>query len=200
MNLFRSKESPGYLGRLKQALQVNSGKELTQKIDRLLGPGESPITEEQFEEMEHVLICRRHRSTDGSGSHREVQREDTRQPIGYGSGHQEPGHGRAPDSLLGGSCLGGKLFVPATSCNLRGRGQWGGQDHYHRQAGPPLQAAGEGGPHLRLGHFRAAAIRAADHLVQADPIRIVMQKPGADPAAVLFDAMGRPARPGARMS
>lgn len=55
MTLFQYQEQPGYFARLKEALQVTK-REISEKIDEALGTEESPITEAQLEDLEQILI------------------------------------------------------------------------------------------------------------------------------------------------
>ena len=188
MNLFRSKESPGYLGRLKQALQATR-EELTQKIDRLLGPGESPITEEQFEEMEHALIAadigvqtamqlieRVRESTRGS---RSVTALDIKNLITA-----------ELRTLFAGSPFWEEGFSPqrphvtfVVGVNGVGKTTTIGKlvHRYNQLEKDVLICASD--------TFRAAAIEQLTIWSKRTQSEIVMQKPGTDPAAVLFDAI-----------
>ena len=188
MNLFRSKESPGYFGRLKQALQATR-EELTQKIDRLLGPGESPITEEQFEEMEHALIAadigvqtamqlieRVRESTRGS---RSVTALDIKNLITA-----------ELRTLFAGSPFWEEGFSPqrphvtfVVGVNGVGKTTTIGKlvHRYNQLEKDVLICASD--------TFRAAAIEQLTIWSKRTQSEIVMQKPGTDPAAVLFDAI-----------
>ncbi|MBI4446948.1 MAG: signal recognition particle-docking protein FtsY [Acidobacteria bacterium] len=55
MSIFNYKEQPGYFARLKNALTLTQ-EEIGKKIDQIVGKQESPITENQLEELENVLI------------------------------------------------------------------------------------------------------------------------------------------------
>ncbi len=188
MGLFKNKETPGYLGRLKRALRATRDG-LTQKLDRLLGPGESPITEEQLEEMEHALIAadigvetamglieRVEESTRGS---RSVAAQDIKNLI---------------------TAELGALFETSPS--------W--EEHFSSQPPHVIFVVGVNGVGKtttigKLVHrynqldkdvlicasdtFRAAAIEQLTIWSKRTQSEIVMQKPGADPAAVLFDAI-----------
>ena len=188
MNLFRSKESPGYFGQLKQALQATR-EELTQKIDRLLGPGESPITEEQFEEMEHALIAadigvqtamqlieRVRESTRGS---RSVTALDIKNLITA-----------ELRTLFAGSPFWEEGFSPqrphvtfVVGVNGVGKTTTIGKlvHRYNQLEKDVLICASD--------TFRAAAIEQLTIWSKRTQSEIVMQKPGTDPAAVLFDAI-----------
>ncbi len=188
MNLFRSKESPGYLGLLKQALQATR-EGLTQKLDRLLGAGESPITEEQLEEMEHALIAadigvetamelieRVRESTRGSES---VSAFDIKNLI--------------TSELRA-------LFAASPSWEERFSSQ---RPHVTFVVG--VNGVGKTTTIGKLVHrynqlekdvlicasdtFRAAAIEQLTIWSKRTQSEMVMQKPGTDPAAVLFDAI-----------
>ncbi|MFQ5739885.1 MAG: signal recognition particle-docking protein FtsY [Acidobacteriota bacterium] len=55
MSIFQYREDPGYLKRLKEALQITK-KDLSGKINAIMGTSESPMSEEQMEDLESVLI------------------------------------------------------------------------------------------------------------------------------------------------
>ena len=55
MSIFDYQEDPGYFTRLKEALQLTQ-EEIGQKIDKALGTEQGPITEAQLEELEQILI------------------------------------------------------------------------------------------------------------------------------------------------
>lgn len=55
MSIFHYEDRPGYLARLRDALQITK-KEIGEKIDEALGTTESPITESQLEDLEQILI------------------------------------------------------------------------------------------------------------------------------------------------
>lgn len=55
MSIFNYKEQPGYFTRLKEALQ-GTQQEISQQIDQLMGSAESSLTEAQLEELEQILI------------------------------------------------------------------------------------------------------------------------------------------------
>jgi fused signal recognition particle receptor len=55
MSLFNYREKPGYFKRLKDALQTTK-EDLTYKISQVTGSSESPITPEQIEELEAILL------------------------------------------------------------------------------------------------------------------------------------------------
>ena len=55
MSIFRYQERKGYFTRLKEALQVTKD-DLSHKINQLMGTGSSGITETQLENLEEILI------------------------------------------------------------------------------------------------------------------------------------------------
>lgn len=55
MSLFNYREKPGYFKRLKDALQTTK-EDLTYKINQITGSSESPITPEQIEDLEAILL------------------------------------------------------------------------------------------------------------------------------------------------
>ena len=188
MSLFRNKEAPGYLGRLKQALQATR-EGFTQKLDRLLGPGESPISEEQLEEMEHALIAA-DIGVETAMDLIERVRESTR-----GS--------RSVTALDIKNLITGELRTLFSECP-----SW--EERFSPQRPHVTFVVGVNGVGKtttigKLVHrfnqlekdvlicasdtFRAAAIEQLTIWSKRTQSEIVMQKPGADPAAVLFDAM-----------
>ena len=188
MNLFRSKESPGYLRRLKQALQATR-EGLTQKIDRLLGPGESPITEEQFEEMEDALIG----ADIGVETAMELiegVRESTRGSRSVTALDIKNLITAELRTLFAESPFWEELFAPqrphvtfVVGVNGVGKTTTIGKlvHRYNQLEKDVLICASD--------TFRAAAIEQLTIWSKRTQSEIVMQKPGADPAAVLFDAI-----------
>jgi fused signal recognition particle receptor len=55
MSIFDYKERPGYFSRLKEALKSTT-ENISRKIDVAMGTAESPITDEQLENLETILI------------------------------------------------------------------------------------------------------------------------------------------------
>ncbi len=55
MSIFNYKERPGYFSRLKDALKSTT-QDISRKIDQVIGTAESPITENQLEDLESILI------------------------------------------------------------------------------------------------------------------------------------------------
>jgi fused signal recognition particle receptor len=55
MSIFNYKEKPGYFSRLKDALKTTT-EDISRKIDTIMGTAESPITEEQLDDLETILI------------------------------------------------------------------------------------------------------------------------------------------------
>ena len=55
MSLFNYREKPGYFKRLKDALTTTK-EDLTHKINEITGSSESPVTPEQIEELEAILL------------------------------------------------------------------------------------------------------------------------------------------------
>lgn len=55
MSIFGYSHQPGYFKRLKEALRATQ-EEISQKLDRVMGSAESPVTPGQLEELEQVLI------------------------------------------------------------------------------------------------------------------------------------------------
>ncbi|MDA2937448.1 signal recognition particle-docking protein FtsY, partial [Acidobacteria bacterium AH-259-A15] len=55
MSIFNYREQPGYFERLKEALK-STKQDLSDKIDQIFGTADSPITEDQMEDLENILI------------------------------------------------------------------------------------------------------------------------------------------------
>ncbi|MEE8162084.1 MAG: signal recognition particle receptor subunit alpha, partial [Acidobacteriota bacterium] len=55
MSLFHYQEQPGHFKRLTEALK-DTTEDFGRKLDQILGTAESPITEEQIEDLEDILI------------------------------------------------------------------------------------------------------------------------------------------------
>jgi fused signal recognition particle receptor len=64
-----------------------------------------------------------------------------------------------------------------------------GQDHHDREAGASLQAGKAVGGLAAGDTFRAAAIEQLEVWARRAQVELIKQKPGADPAAVVFDAL-----------
>jgi len=55
MSLFNYRRQPGYFERLKEALKTTK-EDLSFKINQISGQGESPVSDDQLDELESVLI------------------------------------------------------------------------------------------------------------------------------------------------
>ena len=55
MNIFSYQEGPGYFKRLQEALKMTKD-ELGDRLHRVMGTTESPVSEDQLEELEEILI------------------------------------------------------------------------------------------------------------------------------------------------
>ncbi len=55
MSIFNYQEQPGYFKRLKEALQTTKD-DLDYKMNQLMGTAESPVTEDQLQELEEILV------------------------------------------------------------------------------------------------------------------------------------------------
>ena len=189
MTLFQYQEQPGYFARLKEALQVTK-REISEKIDEALGTEESPITEAQLEDLEQILI----------GADMGIQmtievvekiREETRGQRVVTS-HKVKRMIRV--RLLG-------ILKEA-----------GSESNLARPVQPPLvifvvgvNGVGKTTTIGKLAHrfraedkdvlicasdtFRAAAVEQLTIWAKRTDTAIVTQSAGADPAAVLFDAL-----------
>ena len=188
MNLFKRKDSPGYLGRLKQALK-KTREGLSQTIDQLLGPGESPISTEQFEEIEHALIAadigvattmelveRIEEGTRRSGAVtpldiKNLITEELKALFSQGPDWEESFTNDRPHIVL----VVGVNGVGKTTTI-------GKLVHRYNQMGKKVLLCAS-------DTFRAAAIEQLGIWSERTQSEIVKQEPGADPAAVLFDAI-----------
>ena len=186
MNPAEPKERPGYFGRLKRALQATR-QELSRRMNELLGPGESPISPEQLEELEFLLIGA-DLGVETSESLVEKIRQDSRgkRPISSGQARQ-----LLADELL-------ELFeAPGW------REEWVEKPHVVLVVG--VNGVGKTTTIGKLAHrygragksaivaasdtFRAAAVEQLEVWCRRSRADLIMQPDGTDPAAVLHDAL-----------
>lgn len=188
MSIFNYQEKPGYFKRLKDALSTTK-EDLSFKINQLAGTADSPITEDQLDELEQILISadlgvqttleivdRLRQETRGS---RYVTRFKVKEMIRdelltslRGAGGWEPRQveGRPRVILVVGVNGVGKT----TTIGKLGR-------HFHEKGQKVLMCAGD--------TFRAAAIEQLEIWAERIGCELIKQKSGTDPAAVLFDSL-----------
>ncbi len=187
MSIFNYREKPGYFQRLKEALKVTKD-DLAQQINRAVGRSQSPITEQQLEELENVLI--------GSDIGVETTlaiidkiREETRKnqfltsfqvrrilrgellEILLSAEAEPPGLSQPPHVILvvGVNGVGKTTTIGKLAVKFRDEGK------------QVLICASD--------TFRAAAVEQLVIWAERAGAEIVKQASGADPAAVLFDAI-----------
>ncbi|MDE2927079.1 MAG: signal recognition particle-docking protein FtsY [Acidobacteriota bacterium] len=186
MNPSTPKERPGYFERLKSALQATR-RELSRRMDELLGPRESPISPDQLEELEYLLIGA-DLGVETSESLVAKIRQSSRgkRPISSGQARR----------LLASELL--ELFeVPGW------QEEWAARPHVVLVVG--VNGVGKTTTIGKLAHryaragrstivaasdtFRAAAVEQLSVWCRRSGADLVMQRGGTDPAAVLHDAL-----------
>lgn len=189
MSVFNYRESPGYFSRLKEALSVTK-KDLGNRIDRLMGTEGSPITETQMEELEDILVMA------DIGVHTAMEivekvRQETRgQAVLTGTGVR-----RAIRSVLLEILSANQASSPVASTGgapqvifvlgVNGVGKT-------TTVGKLAHLLGSEGRRVLVcaaDTFRAAAVEQLTIWAERTGTEIIKQGSGADPAAVLFDAI-----------
>ncbi|HSR50739.1 MAG TPA: signal recognition particle-docking protein FtsY [Acidobacteriota bacterium] len=190
MSIFNYKEKPGYFARLKDALKTTS-KDISSQMSEVFGKGETPVTEEHLEDLESILIG----SDIGVETSMEIIdkiREETRGTrvittfklkrmirqevldILQGTGSEEersrPGDGRPRTVLVVGVNGVGKTTTI------------GKLAHRWRDEGKQVLICA-------ADTFRAAAVEQLQIWADRVGADMVKQRQGADPAAVVFDAI-----------
>ena len=186
MNPSTPNERSGYFGRLKRALQATR-QELSRRVNELLGPRESPISPEQMEELEYLLIGA-DLGVETSENLVEKIRQSRRgsRPISSGQARE----------LLASELL--ELFeapgwqeewvrkphvVLVVGVNGVGKTTTIGKlSHRYAQAGKSAIVAAS-------DTFRAAAVEQLSVWCRRSRADLIMQQGGTDPAAVLHDAL-----------
>jgi fused signal recognition particle receptor len=189
MSIFNYREQPGYFSRLKSALQ-STREDLNFKINQLAGTSESPITEEQLEQLEELLIG----ADLGVQTTMEIVerlREETRSNR-FVTSHQIQRLIRS--ELLeilaasdGWSPEGSRTLRPHVILVVGVNGV--GKTTTIGKLAHLFQAEGASVLLSASDTFRAAAVEQLDIWANRTGCEIIKQKPGADPAAVLFDAI-----------
>lgn len=186
MNSSMPNERSGYFVRLKKALQATR-QELRRRVNELLGPGESPISPEQLEELEYLLIAADlgvetsetlvEKIRQGSRGKRSMSSEEARQLLASellglfeAPGWQEEWVQKPHVVLVVGVNGVGKT---TTIGKLAHR--------YARTGKSAIVAASD--------TFRAAAAEQLSVWCRRSGADLVMQRGGTDPAAVLHDAL-----------
>lgn len=188
MSLFNYREKPGYFQRLKEALK-STKEDLSHRISQLTGNAESPVTEEQIEELEAALmgadigvqttveiIEKIRRETAGNRvvtSHkvRRLIREELLSILRGSASDEVRFHAHQPWIVF---MVGVNGVGKTTTIGKLAR--------LHRAEGRSVVFSAS-------DTFRAAAVEQL--AIWADRIgaHLIRQQAGADPAAVLFDAI-----------
>ena len=188
MSIFNYKEEPGYFERLREALRGTT-EDLGHKIDEVLGSADSPIEEGQIEDLENALVAAdigmqtTLEMVDGirekTRSHRLLTSSMIRTMI--------------REELL--SILRSVEDVPEASSSTKPRVIFMvGVNGVGKTTAVGKLAHRLGGEGKRVlicasDTFRAAAIEQLMVWAERTQTEIVRQSSGADPAAVLFDAL-----------
>jgi fused signal recognition particle receptor len=188
MSIFNYRQQPGYFSRLKNALK--STKEgITQQINALAGSPQSPITEEQLEDLEEALI-----SCD-IGVDTSLAIIDEIRSLTEGEKFVTRAHvrrlirarlldilgSRENDEIS--KMTGSPLVILVVGVNGVGKTTTIGKlaSSFQKQGKKVILSAAD--------TFRAAAVDQLDIWARRTYSEIVKQKPGADPAAVVFDSI-----------
>ena len=189
MSIFNYQEQPGYFKRLKEALQTTKD-DLGHKMNQVMGTAESPVTEDQLEELENILI-----SADiGVQTTLEIvekMREETRgqRVVTRAKAKRmirkemldilRSSQDRSPESLSPSR----PYVVFVVGVNGVGKTTTVGKlaHRLSQDEKSVLMCASD--------TFRAAAVEQLTIWAERTQTDIVKQSPGADPAAVLFDAI-----------
>ena len=189
MSIFNYQEQPGYFKRLKEALETTRD-DLGQKINQVMGTTESPVTEDQLEELENILISADigvqttleivEKMREETRGQRVVTRQKAKRMIRkemldiLKTGQDRPRESSSPSRphvvfVVGVNGVGKTTTVGKLAHRLS-------QD----EKSVLICAADT---------FRAAAVEQLMIWAERTQTDIVKQSPGADPAAVLFDAI-----------
>jgi fused signal recognition particle receptor len=188
MSIFNYRDQPGYFRRLKDALKTTKD-DLTFQIGKLTGTGESPVTEDQIEDLEAALIgadigvsttlhiIERIR-TETSGS-----RFVTSHQVARMIREELLGILRKPDGADPSRPLPKPWVAFVVGVNGVGKTTTIGKlARLHRNEGRSVLFAAS-------DTFRAAAIEQLAIWAERAGADVIRQGQGADPAAVLFDAI-----------
>ncbi len=188
MSIFNYREQPGYFKRLGEALKITK-QDLGDQIDRVIGTSRERITEEQLEELESILIgadigvdttleivdqIRKESARQKALTSFEVRRILRRELLeilqSSSSQPAEPAAGQPWVVLVVGVNGVGKTTTIGKLASL-----------YSKERRQVLICASD--------TFRAAAVEQLEIWARRTGTEIVKQSSGADPAAVLFDAL-----------
>ncbi len=189
MSIFNYREQPGYFKRLKDAFQVTA-EDINHQLSRWTGTAESPITEEQIEELEEALLAadmgvqttehlldsiRKATAGDRYITRQQVKRlirRELLEILGDADGPSDRAlDGPSPSIIF---VVGVNGVGKTTTIGKLAR-------FYQREGKTVLFSASD--------TFRAAAIEQLEIWGDRTRSAVVKQSPGADPAAVLFDAI-----------
>lgn len=189
MGIFSYQEKPGYFRRLQEALKITKD-DLSQTIDQLMGRSPSPITEDQLEDLENVLIgadigvqttqaivdkIRAESEGQRIVTGYQVRRMIREQILDILKASQDLPHGNRAAAL--------PHVVFVVGVNGVGKTTTVGKLAYR------LNQAGKDVLVCASDTFRAAAVEQLMIWAERTQTEIVQQGAGADPAAVLFDAI-----------
>ena len=189
MSIFSYQEQPGYFKRLKQALRVTQ-EEISQQMDQVMGTADSPITESQFEDLENILIGADIGVQTSLAILKRVREETRGQPVISGEQVRRMIRDRILEILQASQNV-DPGEVPTTRprvvfvVGVNGVGKTttvGKLAHLFQQEGKEVLVCA-------ADTFRAAAAEQLTIWAERTGTDIVQQGAGADPSAVLFDAM-----------
>lgn len=188
MSIFNYQEKPGYFKRLKDALSTTKD-DLSFKINQLAGTADSPVTEDQLDELEQILISadlgvqttleivdRLRQETRGSRyvtrfKVKEMIRDELLTSLREAGGWEPRQVEGRPRVIL---VVGVNGVGKTTTIGKLGR-------HFQEKGQKVLMCAGD--------TFRAAAIEQLEIWAERIGCELIKQKSGTDPAAVLFDSL-----------
>jgi len=188
MSLFNYRRQPGYFERLKEALKTTK-EDLSFKINQISGQGESPVSDDQLDELESVLIGADlgvettlsvvDRIRQGTRSDRFVVASRLRRLMR----EQLLEIMKAVDTQPAGKQSVKPRVVFVVGVNGVGKTTTIGKlAHMYQSEGKTVLFSAS-------DTFRAAAIEQLEIWAERAGCQTVKQKAGADPAAVLFDAI-----------
>jgi fused signal recognition particle receptor len=189
MSIFNYREEPGYFKRMKDAFKVTA-EDINHQLSRWTGTADSPITEEQIEELEETLLAadmgvqttehllgkiREATAGDRFITRQQVKRlirKELLQILGDSNGPLDQTLRRKDLSVVfvvGVNGVGKTTTIGKLARLYQGEGK------------TVLFSASD--------TFRAAAIEQLEIWGERTRSPVIKQSPGADPAAVLFDAI-----------
>ena len=189
MSIFSYQEQPGYFKRLKEALKVTQD-EFSYQMDQVMGTADSPVTEGQLEDLENILIGA-DIGVQTSLAILERVREETRgQRVISGEQVRRMIRDQVLDILQTGQKVDPEILsttrprvVFVVGVNGVGKTTTVGKlAHLFQQEGKEVLLCA-------ADTFRAAAAEQLTIWAERTGADIVQQGAGADPSAVLFDAL-----------